>query len=66
MIQYGAVMEERHGWERPGYFLLDETVVVQPYDWYGYYDHPKNSNTHYEEALKGDYKFGFSDHHDLV
>ncbi|XP_050073770.1 sarcosine dehydrogenase, mitochondrial [Anopheles maculipalpis] len=66
MIQYGAVMEERHGWERPGYFLPDETVVVQPYDWYGFYDHPKNANTHYEEALKGDYTFGFSEHHDLI
>ncbi|XP_058460300.1 sarcosine dehydrogenase, mitochondrial isoform X2 [Malaya genurostris] len=66
MIQYGAVMEERHGWERPGYFLPEDTVVVQPYDWYGYYDYPKNANTNYEETLKKDYTFGFPEHHDLI
>lgn len=59
-------MEERHGWERPGYFLPEDTVVVQSYDWYGYYDYPKNTNTNYEETLKKDYTFGFPEHHDLV
>ncbi|XP_055610172.1 sarcosine dehydrogenase, mitochondrial [Uranotaenia lowii] len=66
MIQYGAIMEERQGWERPGYFLPEDTVVVQPYDWYGNYDHPRNINTNYEEALKKDYTFGFPEHHDLI
>lgn len=66
MIQYGAVMEERHGWERPGYFLPEDTVVVQPYDWYGYYDYPKNTNTNYEETLKKEYTFNFPEHHDLI
>lgn len=68
MIEYGAVMEEKQGWERPGYFLKSHDVqtVVQPYDWYGFYGHPKNTQTDYAECLKGEYKFGFSDHHDLV
>lgn len=66
MLQYGAVMEERHGWERPGYFLKDERAVTQKYDWYGYYGNEKNVETTYVDKLKGDYKFGFSDHHDLV
>ncbi|XP_029735141.2 sarcosine dehydrogenase, mitochondrial [Aedes albopictus] len=66
MIQHGAVMEERHGWERPGYFLPEDTVVVQSYDWYGYYDYPKNTNTNYEDTLKKDYTFGFPEHHDLI
>jgi len=33
MLQYGAFMEEKQGWERPGYFLNDDSVTVQPYDW---------------------------------
>jgi sarcosine dehydrogenase len=66
MLQYGAVMEEKQGWERPGYFSPDESALVQNYDWYGNYGYEKNVNTSYMEKLEGDYKFGFSDHHDLV
>lgn len=66
MIQFGAVMEEKQGWERPGFFLNGDDAIVQMYDWYGYYGHRENVNTHYEAALKGDYNFGFSEHHDLV
>lgn len=39
---------------------------MQKYDWYGFYGRDKNTNTSYEEKLKGDYKFEFSDYHDLV
>ncbi len=39
---------------------------MQKYDWYGFYGQEKNANTSYEEKLKGDYKFEFSEYHDLV
>lgn len=66
LVKYGAVMEERSGYERPGYYIHEDTAPVQKYDWYGYYGNEKNKNTSYADALKGDYKFTFSDHHDLV
>lgn len=63
MLQNGAMMEERHGWERPGYFLTNDTVDVSPYDW-GINEEGRIDK--YAEQLRGDYKFSFSDHHDLV
>lgn len=54
------------GYERPGYYIHEDTATVQKYDWYGFYGHEKNANTCYAEKLAGDYKFEFSDHHDLV
>jgi hypothetical protein len=41
-------------------------VPVQKYDWYGFYGREKNKNTSYVEKLAGDYKFEFSDYHNLV
>lgn len=66
MLKYGAVMEEKQGWERPGYFLTGESTLVRPYDWYGNYGHGKNEDSKYEDVLKKEYKFGFSDNHNLV
>lgn len=67
MVKNGAVMEEKQGYERPGYFLTDNsTVCVQPYDWYGSYGHTLNKDSTYAKLLEGDYKYSFSDHHDLV
>jgi hypothetical protein len=54
------------GFERPGYFIEGGTVPVQKYDWYGFYGREKNKNTSYVEKLAGDYKFEFSDYHNLV
>lgn len=54
------------GFERPGYYVDDGPIPVQKYDWYGYYGREKNKNTCYVDKLAGDYKFEFSDHHDLV
>ncbi|XP_055695155.1 sarcosine dehydrogenase, mitochondrial [Lutzomyia longipalpis] len=66
MIQYFAVMEEKQGWERPGYFLTDSFAKVPPYHWYGSYGHKKPADSSYEEQLKADYRFGFSENHDLI
>ncbi|XP_045761605.1 sarcosine dehydrogenase, mitochondrial [Maniola jurtina] len=66
LIDDGAVMQARAGWERPGFFMLGEKIRVQQYDWGGVNDYPRNLDTRYEEVLKGDYTFGFSKHHDLI
>lgn len=67
MMKYGAVMEEKQGWERPGYFRKEsKPTVVQPYDWYGNYGHSRNEDTMYEDILKNEYRFGFSENHNLV
>lgn len=66
MISKGAVMEEKLGWERPGFFLTDEHVSVPEYDWQGSYGHEKNDKNRYREIIHGDSKYSFSDHHYLV
>ncbi len=61
----GAVMEEVHGFERPAFFYKEE-AIVQPYDWYGFYGNELNKDQKYLKILKGDEKYEFSDHHELV
>ena len=61
-------MEERQGWERPGWFLLDsnKTAAVLPYDYGGYYDTPKNTSDIYAEILKRERTFNFPSHDNIV
>lgn len=66
MLEQNAFMEEKQGWERPGFFL-NEKAPTLPYDWYGSYDNKRHSNSKYEKILEGDLKYAnFSDHHNLV
>lgn len=66
MIDKGAVMEEKQGWERPGYFVTGNKIEIPHYDWYGNYGHKKHEQNIYEEKLLGDCKYEVSEHHDLV
>lgn len=69
MLQANAFMEEKQGWERPGFFLGSQTesVKVLPYDWYGSYEHVRHKDSNYERVLEGDLKYNsFSEHHELV
>jgi len=69
MTKAGAVMEEKQGWERPGFFLPtgSKKAVVQPYDWYGSYGHQRIQDSEYEKVLEGDLHYSrFSEYHDLV
>lgn len=59
-------MEYCQGWERPGYYIENATAPVRGFDWYGYYDHVRNTDRRYEKQLEGDRTFDFSKHHDLV
>ncbi|XP_045507727.1 sarcosine dehydrogenase, mitochondrial [Colias croceus] len=66
LVEDGAIMQARAGWERPAFFMPGEKIRVQQYDWGGAHDYPKNTDTRYEEILKGEYTFGFSKYHDLI
>ncbi|KAF2349552.1 Glycine cleavage T-protein-like N-terminal [Trinorchestia longiramus] len=61
----GCVFQERHGWERPGWFNTEPTPV-QTYDWYGQYGHTTNTDRRYVQALEEEYCFDFPVHHNLI
>uniref|UniRef100_A0A8C1LFD0 Sarcosine dehydrogenase n=1 Tax=Cyprinus carpio TaxID=7962 RepID=A0A8C1LFD0_CYPCA len=62
--EQGCVFQERHGWERPGWFNRDGHVL--DYDYYGAYDVPKNTDYKYREILGKEYTFDFPPHHDVI
>ena len=66
LVSNGAVMEERQGWERPGWFLKNESAPVLTYDYYGSYGTSKHENYKYAEILSQDYTFDFPQHHSIV
>ncbi|XP_037949767.1 sarcosine dehydrogenase, mitochondrial [Teleopsis dalmanni] len=66
MLAYNAFMEEKQGWERPGFFLTKPAEVLS-YDYYGSYGNQKHKDNVYEHVLEGDLHYGrFSDHHNLI
>lgn len=66
LVSEGAVMEERQGWERPGWYLKEGTAPVKSYDYYGSYGKIKNENYKYEKVLSQEYTFEFPSHHHIV
>ncbi|MPC31556.1 Sarcosine dehydrogenase, mitochondrial [Portunus trituberculatus] len=59
----GCVFQERHGWERPGWFASSPMPVL-PYDWYGAYETtPSHAEDQYKALLFNDYTFDFPSHH---
>lgn len=64
--QAGCVFQERHGWERPGWFSPSGPAVLQAYDWYGAYGHQLNADQTYFQRLKEDYTFGFPNNHSIA
>lgn len=59
-------MEERQGWERPGWYLKQGTARVLPYDYYGSYGTTKNENDKYAKILSQDHTFDFPVHKENV
>lgn len=60
-------MEERQGWERPGWFLSDiKAAAVLPYDYGGNYGAPKNTDDVYADLLKLERTFNFPSHDNIV
>ncbi|XP_051158865.1 sarcosine dehydrogenase, mitochondrial [Leptopilina boulardi] len=66
LINEGAIMEESQGWEKPGFFLKNENITIESYDYCGSYGSPKNENNKYLSILEGDYQFTFSKYHDII
>ncbi|XP_002158472.3 sarcosine dehydrogenase, mitochondrial [Hydra vulgaris] len=63
----GCFYQERHGWERPGWFNLEKVSEVKDYDWYGAYKEiPKHNNYIYNEILNDEYTFNFPQHFDAI
>ncbi|KAF2356164.1 FAD dependent oxidoreductase central domain [Trinorchestia longiramus] len=61
----GCVFQERHGWERPGWFN-EEPTPIQTYDWYGAYGHAINKDQRYVQAQKQECTFHFPAHQHLI
>ncbi|XP_076161806.1 sarcosine dehydrogenase, mitochondrial-like isoform X3 [Ptiloglossa arizonensis] len=66
LIKEGAVMQERQGWERPGWFYLTKKLKIMPYDYGGYYKTPKNKNDEYRAILEKEYSFQFSLYDNMI
>ncbi|XP_015606904.1 sarcosine dehydrogenase, mitochondrial [Cephus cinctus] len=66
LVKEGAVMEERQGWERPGWFLSGKVAPVAAYDYYGNYGSPKHQEYPYAEMLAREYTFDFPVHHKII
>ncbi|KAG7498175.1 sarcosine dehydrogenase, mitochondrial [Solea senegalensis] len=66
LTEQGCVFQERHGWERPGWFNKEGPAPVKDYDYYGAYDIERNVNYKYNELLGKEYTFDFPPHHDVI
>uniref|UniRef100_A0A3Q2PCC1 Sarcosine dehydrogenase, mitochondrial n=1 Tax=Fundulus heteroclitus TaxID=8078 RepID=A0A3Q2PCC1_FUNHE len=66
LTKEGCVFQERHGWERPGWFNKDGPAPVKDYDYYGAYNIKKNENYEYKDLLGKEYTFDFPPHHDVI
>lgn len=66
LTEQGCVFQERHGWERPGWFNKDGPAPVKDYDYYGAYDIQKNVGYKYNDLLGKEYTFDFPPHHDVI
>ncbi|KAL4004874.1 early B-cell factor [Sarotherodon galilaeus] len=66
LTEQGCMFQERHGWERPGWFNKEGPAPVKDYDYYGAYDVKRNEKYKYNELLGQEYTFDFPPHHDVI
>ncbi|XP_036892389.1 sarcosine dehydrogenase, mitochondrial isoform X1 [Sturnira hondurensis] len=66
LLARGCVFQERHGWERPGWFHPGGPAPVLHYDYYGAYGQQAHQDYTYHRLLQGDHTFDFPPHHDVI
>ncbi|XP_074150150.1 sarcosine dehydrogenase, mitochondrial [Sminthopsis crassicaudata] len=66
LLQQGCVFQERHGWERPGWFNPQGPAPILPYDYYGAYEHQPHNDYKYNRLLGDEYTFDFPPHHEII
>ncbi|KAL8174608.1 UNVERIFIED_CONTAM: hypothetical protein K2H54_049890, partial [Gekko kuhli] len=66
LLQQGCVFQERHGWERPGWFNPRGKAQVLDYDYYGAYGHKPHEDYAYNQLLSDEYTFDFPAHHKVI
>ncbi|XP_052037900.1 sarcosine dehydrogenase, mitochondrial [Apodemus sylvaticus] len=66
LLGQGCVFQERHGWERPGWFNPQETAQVLDYDYYGAYGNQTHKDYAYGRLLGDEYTFDFPPHHHMI
>nr|XP_028570537.1 sarcosine dehydrogenase, mitochondrial isoform X2 [Podarcis muralis] len=66
LLQQGCVFQERHGWERPGWFHPKSQAPVLEYDYYGAYDQTPHEDYEYNRLLSDEYTFDFPPHHNVI
>ncbi|XP_077162881.1 sarcosine dehydrogenase, mitochondrial isoform X2 [Paroedura picta] len=66
LLQQGCIFQERHGWERPGWFNPRGMAQVLDYDYYGAYDHQPHEKYTYGQLLSDEYTFDFPPHHKVI
>ncbi|XP_036074096.1 sarcosine dehydrogenase, mitochondrial isoform X5 [Rousettus aegyptiacus] len=66
LLAQGCMFQERHGWERPGWFTPEGTAPVLPYDYYGAYGNQAHQDHAYGKLLADEHTFDFPPHHNVV
>uniref|UniRef100_A0ABM5F5X8 L-amino-acid oxidase n=1 Tax=Pogona vitticeps TaxID=103695 RepID=A0ABM5F5X8_9SAUR len=66
LLRQGCVFQERHGWERPGWFSPTGEAPVLDYDYYGAYGHQPHKDHAYSQLLSEEYTFDFPPHHHVI
>ncbi|XP_004714584.1 sarcosine dehydrogenase, mitochondrial [Echinops telfairi] len=66
LLAQGCVFQERHGWERPGWFSPHGAAPVLDYDYYGAYGHQAHQDYTYNKLLSDEYTFHFPPHHEAI
>ncbi|KAJ6619007.1 hypothetical protein lerEdw1_014921 [Lerista edwardsae] len=66
LLRQGCVFQERHGWERPGWFNPQSEAPILDYDFYGAYGHRSHEDYAYSRLLSDEYTFDFPPHHKII
>merc|ERR1712003_440417 len=66
LLQSGCVFQERHGFERPAWFVTGNDTNIRPYDFYGEYGHKLHDQYAYRDRLDDEYTFDFAANHAAI